>query len=89
DCVDSPSPWVYSDYWVGNVLSQSIFAVNEELLATKWPNSFSTVVYTFPLSMYIVQARIRQGTFTWTMFQVLMLLCLAVTLLSAIGFFEL
>ncbi|KAJ4845529.1 hypothetical protein Tsubulata_015609, partial [Turnera subulata] len=86
------------------VFSQSIFAINEKRLATKWPNSFFTVVYTvrvpftqnetfpiipcrlliritfviftilvaiadFPLSMYIVQARIRQETFTWTMLQ--------------------
>jgi len=47
--------------------------------------SFWPLTVYFPLNMYMVQANIKRGDSTWIMFQVLSLLCLVVSLVSAIG----
>ncbi|XP_044512066.1 amino acid permease 8-like [Mangifera indica] len=49
--------------------------------------SFWPLTVYLPVSMYIVQAKIKRGSSKWILFQILGLSCLIVTLLSAIGSF--
>ncbi|KAJ0085360.1 hypothetical protein Patl1_07896 [Pistacia atlantica] len=47
--------------------------------------SFWPLTVYLPMSMYIVQAKIKRGSSKWIMFQILGLSCLIVTLVAAIG----
>ncbi|KAI5567485.1 hypothetical protein BDE02_13G093200 [Populus trichocarpa] len=82
------------------VFAQTIFAMNEKSLATRWQahGSFFNKIYTVrlqckqdysfqftPSRLLLRTANIKRGDSTWIMFQVLSLLCLVVSLVSVIG----
>ncbi|KAF9589446.1 hypothetical protein IFM89_023764 [Coptis chinensis] len=47
--------------------------------------SFFPLTVYFPLTMYIVQAKIKRGSFKWKAMQSLSMVCLVVTLISGVG----
>lgn len=83
-------------FTLAKLLLRTIFVLFTTLVAMMFPffnailsligaACFWPLTVYFPLTMYTVQAKIKKGSFTWIMFQVLGVLCFAVTVMAAVG----